>query len=294
MISGPRPTKSRGRPLAPKTVALRERILELPGQYEAMTVRGVYYQCSTGGVVPKTEAGYRAVQRQVLKLRHEGRLDWSFISDATRWVRRPETWSSAEDALRATARLYRGDLWRGQGQRVEVWLEKDALAGLLSDVTYQWNVALMVSRGVSSSTFIYAAAQEAKRAWQTAGVETVLFGLFDYDAGGQRASDKVERGLCEHADGVPISYRRLGVTEDQIAAWNLPTRPAKKSDPQAKSFGAEAVELDAIPPDRLTGLVENAIVDLIDPHAWKIEQTTEREEREILERLVDYATGGAT
>lgn len=77
--------------------------------------------------------------------------------------------------------------------------------------------------------------------------------------------------------------------EEQIEAWDLPTRPAKKTDPEAAKFGAEAVELDAIPPDRLIGLVDDAIRDLVNPDAWEKEQEVERSEQELLQRM---AIGG--
>ena len=43
-------------------------------------------------------------------------------------------------------------------------LEKDALAGVVMDATERWNVALMVSRGTSSATFLYDVAQNAQQA----------------------------------------------------------------------------------------------------------------------------------
>jgi hypothetical protein len=60
MISGARTTKSQGRPLAPRTVAIREAILALVDQYDRMTVRGVFYKLEGTGVVPKNDTtGYR-------------------------------------------------------------------------------------------------------------------------------------------------------------------------------------------------------------------------------------------
>lgn len=102
---------------------------------------------------------------------------------------------------------------------------------------------------------------------------------YDFDAGGVRAARTIARELPEHAPGVPISVEQLTVTPAQLTDWNLPTRPAKKKDPESKTFGKVAVELEAVPPDRLVQLVENAIVQHVDPHAWRVEQIFEREER---------------
>ena len=92
------------------TVPLRDFILGLTDRFDVMTVRQVYYQCEVAALVPKTEAAYRKAQRQVLALRREEKLAWSFIADGSRWQRKPSTWDSAQDFLDNVARSYRRDL----------------------------------------------------------------------------------------------------------------------------------------------------------------------------------------
>lgn len=154
------------------------------------------------------------MQRNVLELRNAGRLPWDFIADSTRWQRKPETWDSAEDALRVTARTYRRNLWREQSLRIEVWLEKDALAGVLVETTDDWDVALMITRGVSSSTFLHPAVMQANRAFDAAGIATVILLLFDYDAGGARAAAKVRRHFRDHGRA-PVEFVDVAVREEQ-------------------------------------------------------------------------------
>src|SRR5262249_45676194 len=150
------------------------------------------------GVVPKDETGgYRPVQTQLGAMRKKGLIRWDFIADATRWMRKPVNHGSAEDALRAMTRTYKRNLWTSQQGRVEVWLEKDALAGVVMEETVPWDVPLMVSRGASSVTFLHAGGEAARSAWEAEGVETHIFGLFDHDAAGLRIARQVERGLSE-------------------------------------------------------------------------------------------------
>jgi hypothetical protein len=273
-------TKKSGRPISEQTIAIREEILELPFEQEQMTVRGIFYALTTRGIVEKSEAGYRQVQRQVLLLRRESELDWGFVADGTRWVNEPETWDAIEDALTQTARTYRRNLWRSQGIRLEIWLEKDALASLISTVTHKWGVRLMVSRGQSSETYCYHAAREAQIAWDEAGVETFVYALYDSDRYGRDAAAKVEEKLRRYSNDTPIGFELLAVTDWQIEMWNLPTRPAKREgDP-------DAVELDAIPPDKLKSLVDNVIIEHIDTAVWEKEQAVEANERAIGEQMV--------
>jgi hypothetical protein len=286
-ITSASPTK-RGRPLGEKARAIREAIFELAYEHDVVTVRQCFYRLVSAGVVPKDEAsGYRPVQLELVRMRREGLIPWRFIADTTRWMRKARSWDELDDALDEVARTYRRNLWRAQGVRVEVWLEKDALAGVVLKATNHWDVPLMVSRGISSVTFLHAAAKEAEQAWEEAGVETVVLALFDFDPGGDRGASSIVRGFAEYAPEVPVEFRLLAVTEEQIDEWQLPTRPAKKTDPQAKSWGARAVELDAIPPDRLVQLVDEAIVGYVDRDAWRMEQQVEQSEREILSDLLE-------
>jgi hypothetical protein len=305
---GPRTDKGRGRPLSAQTVAIRDAVAELETEQTRMTVRGIFYACVSRGVVEKTEGGYRQVQRQVLAMRNTGLLGWAFVADSTRWQRKPTSYGSVEDALADAARTYRRDLWRAQDCRVEVWLEKDALAAIVQQATVPWDVSLMVSRGTSSATFLHAAAEAAVEAYAGSdpyngpdwpGTKTEILALYDFDAGGERSARAVEQDLPEHARkilGLPhaidfIEFTRLAILPWQIAAWNLPTRPAKKSDPEAHKFGAEAVELDAIPPDILVQWVSDAIEDNVSGDEWELEKTIEAEERKALKMLPERWKG---
>ena len=127
--------------------------------------------------------------------------------------------------------------------------------------------------------------KELSRHTAEARVESVVYALFDYDAAGEGAARAVHRELVEHPPEVPISFERLAVTADQIAEWGLQTRPTKRSDPEAAKFRTEAVEVDAIPPDKLLALVEKAIDAPVDAGAWELEKRYEQSERELLGRL---------
>jgi hypothetical protein len=272
-------TKSRGRPLAAVTHAIRAAILALPERgYEQMTVRGIFYVLATERVVAKTEAGYRQVQRQALLLRRDGQLPWHFVADATRRRRFIRTWGSVGEAIADVSRTYRRDRWRAQRRRVEVWLEKDALSGLVAPVTDRYGVDLLVSRGQSSDTFVYDAAEVAEHAWDEAGIETTVLALYDADCFGRDAAEKIRFKLSQHAPGVPIDFRLVAVTDDQVGGYGLPTRPDKRGE-------GRAVELDAlqvVAPGELERILEDAIRSLIHAHVWNVEAEFEESERETL------------
>jgi hypothetical protein len=271
--------RPRGRPLGAKAEAIREAVLGLTNEYSVMTVRQAYYQLEVRGVVPKDHnTGYRPTQKQILAMRRQRVLPWEFIADGTRWRRKPETWDSLEDALAATARTYRRNLWRSQNVRIEIWLEKDALADVVLRVTDPWDVSLMVSRGQSSDTYVHSAARYIDEAARQ-GIRTHVFLLYDADRAGRDSAAKITEKIHTYSDfGDVTRCKLLAVTDEQITEWDLPDRPDKQCD-------GRAVELDAIPPDMLLELVDDAISGLVDERAWEAERVFEQSEREIAQRM---------
>jgi hypothetical protein len=143
---------------------LRDVLLEIVDAQKPMTVRQVFYRGVGLALWDKTEAEYQNVVCRLLgEMRRAGAMPFGWIADSTRWMRKPRTFDSMEQALRYTAETYRRALWHAQDSYVEVWLEKEALAGVLIDVTEPWDVPLMVTRGYPSLTFVHSAAATISR-----------------------------------------------------------------------------------------------------------------------------------
>ena len=100
-----------------------------------MTVRQVFYQATVRGLVEKAESGYGKVQADLTVMRRARELPYDWLADNTRWQRKPRTFDSVEDALQHTAEFYRKSLWADADCYAEIWLEKDALAGVIYPVT---------------------------------------------------------------------------------------------------------------------------------------------------------------
>jgi hypothetical protein len=263
-------------------------LYDIVAEQQPMTVRQVFYQATVRGIIDKAETGYRKVQRDLVEMRRDGMLPYGWLADNTRWQRKPTTYDGIEDVLFETARLYRRNLWANADCHVEIWEEKDALAGVIYPVTEIYDVPLMVSRGYSSITFLHSSAEYINNL----GIPAHIYHLGDYDPSGVDAGKKIERDLREFAPRAEIHFERLAVTPEQIEAWNLPTRPTKTTDSRAKNFGDISVELDAIPPDKLRLLVEEAIKRHLPPVQLKILKKIEEEEKRQLHGLIGMIQGG--
>jgi hypothetical protein len=278
-VNRSRPTKRRSR--ADMDV-IRAAIRDTLERYRPMTVRQVFYQLVSQGVIAKSENEYKqTVIRLLTSMRLEGDIPFGWIADNTRWMRKPRTHSSLKDALRRTAECYRRSLWDNQDVYVEVWLEKEALAGVLYEVTEEWDVPLMVTRGYASLSYLH----EAAEAIQAQSKPAHLYYFGDYDPSGLDITRAVEGRLREFAPDADITFERVAVTVEQIEVWGLPTRPTKSTDSRSKDFAGESVEVDAIPPEQLRALVADCIERHVDPHALRVLQVAEESERNILTRL---------
>lgn len=264
----------------------RDALFDIVREMKPMTVRQVFYQATVLNIVEKSEAGYNKVQTDLVQMRRAGTLRYDWLADNTRWQRKPDTFDSIEQALLDTARFYRKSLWADAAAYVEIWLEKDALAGVVLPVTEMYDVPLMVARGYASLSFLHSAADYIS----SLDVPTFIYHFGDFDPSGVNAGEKIEQTLREMAPNAEIYFERVAVTPKQIKTLRLPTRPTKMSDSRARNFGKISVELDAIPPAYLRQLVERAIQRHLPKRQYDVLMVAEESERELIKSLVGEIT----
>jgi len=266
--------------------ARRAALLGIIREMKPMTVRQCFYQATVRNLVDKSEAGYDKVQTDLVVMRRSGALPYDWLADNTRWQRKPTTYASIDDALKETARFYRKALWTSAATYVEVWLEKDALSGVIYPVTSLYDVPLMVARGYASLSFLHGAAEYINEL----NVPAYIYHLGDFDPSGVNAAEKIEQTLRDLAPRADIHFERIAVTPAQIQAWGLPTRPTKQTDSRAKGFGAVSVELDAIEPDLLRALVRRHIERHLPADELRVLQAAEASEQQILQNIFGRLT----
>ena len=278
-----RPTKRSGRRTKAQIEALKDTIYEVVEAGRPMTVRQVFYQLVSRGVIEKAESEYKnTVCRLLTDMRLDGSLPFDWIADHTRWMRKPETHSSLESMLHHQSVAYRRALWDEQDAHVEIWLEKDALAGVLYDVTEEFDVPLMVTRGYPSLSFLAGAANELDYLEKPAH----LYYFGDHDPSGVDIPRHVEERLNQLTALSVFEFEVVAVLPWQVEEWSLPTRPTKRSDTRAKNFQGESVEVDAIPPDQLRQLARECIERHVNEDVLERIRETEEMERETLARVL--------
>jgi hypothetical protein len=96
------------------SLQVRSTMVRIVEENAPVAVRQTYYQGVSRGDIDKTEAEYKTVVRLLTEMRINGEIHFGAIADNTRWMRKPRSFSSLEDALRITADTYRRATWDNQ------------------------------------------------------------------------------------------------------------------------------------------------------------------------------------
>jgi hypothetical protein len=272
--------------VARQQVELCDEIIE---DYQAqglrLTLRQLYYQLVRRNVIPNQERSYKNLGSLVSSARLAGLLDWDAIEDR---VRRPIIWAEyagPESFLQREMVYYRRERWADQPYYVELWVEKDALAGVLEPIASAYHVPLMVNRGYSSQSAMYAAAERFKD--HPDQMHQLLY-LGDHDPSGE---DMV-RDISDRLElfGAECTVEKVALTMSQIRKLKPLPQPAKKTDSRSAHYieqhGSKSWELDALDPDLLAKMVRAALEAMVDRPLMDRVIVQEKREKEALFKAV--------
>jgi len=251
----------------PESLAAIERCNAIIDEYNRqgfrLTLRQLYYQLVSRDVIPNTPREYGKLSALLTNARLAGLVDWEAIEDRVRVPRKASEFAGMQDLVETAIRAYRLDRWAGQEYYVELWVEKDALAGVLRPIADKFHITLMVNRGYSSITAMYEAAERIKDKPQPG--KTILY-LGDHDPSGEDMVRDVQDRLDRF--GADCSVIKIGLTMAQVRKYNPPPNPAKMSDARAAKYvaehGSQSWEVDALPPQELTRIITAALNKLTD------------------------------
>lgn len=280
---------------AAATLVEIERANEICATYAAdgydLTLRQLYYQFVSRGWIPNNDKSYKRLGEIVNRARLAGLLSWRYIVDRTRNLRGVSHWETPSDIMDAAASSFRLDKWTDQPTRVEVWVEKEALAGVVERAAEGRDVSWFSCRGYVSQSEAWGAAQRLIR-YVRAGQRVVILHLGDHDPSGidmtRDIRDRLMMFMSHHLGyvGTSLTVDRIALNIDQVRQYDPPPNPAKLTDARANGyierFGDESWELDALPPDVLARLISDAIDQIIDPDLYHAQQQAEERHRELL------------
>lgn len=264
----------------PDTKTRIDQANEIIAEYQAqgfkLTLRQLYYQFVSRDLISNTVQSYKSLGDVVNDGRLAGLIDWDAIEDRTRNLRSSPHWSSPRSIVRACADQFAVDLWDTQDNYVEVWIEKDALVGVIEGICIEFDVPHFACRGYTSQSEMWGAAQRLIER-ENRGKKTTIIHLGDHDPSGIDMTRDIQDRL--ELFGSTAVIHRIALVFDQIEQYNPPPNPAKTTDARYQSYagkyGDESWELDALEPRVIVDLIREAVEDRIDRDAW--EEALERQ-----------------
>jgi hypothetical protein len=254
-----------------------------------LTLRQLYYQFVARDLLPdswidpaynlkqglppdtkNTLKNYKRLGDLINDGRLAGKIDWNAIEDRTRNLQSESHWSSPNSIVRTCASQYAVNLWEQQDNYVEVWVEKEALIGVLEGVCTELDVPYFACKGYTSQSEMWGAAQRLIEQ-ESDGKETTIIHLGDHDPSGIDMSRDIQDRL--ELFGSTATIERIALTFDQVHEYDPPPNPAKTTDARYRSYadlyGDESWELDALEPNVIVDLIRCAVEYKIDGDLWK-------------------------
>lgn len=265
-------------------------IAEYEAQGFVLTLRQLYYQFVARALIPNTVQSYKRLGQVINDARLAGHVDWDAKEDRTRNVRRVAQWDSPDDIVAACARQFRVTRWADQPCHVEVWIEKDALVGVIEPVCNEHLVSFFACRGYTSQSEQWRAGKRfARHAGD--GKRVIILHLGDHDSSGiDMTRDTIDR-LDMFAGSDAVEVRRLALNIEQVRKYRPPPNPAKETDSRCNGykakFGDKSWELDALDPRVIAGLIRDQLDELIDRERWDAAIRREDEARRLLREAAD-------
>ena len=260
-----------------------EIIEEYTAQGFDLTLRQLYYQFVSRDLVANTQKEYKRLGSIINDARLAGLIDWDSLVDRTRNLQSLAHWTSPSQIVNSCASQYRIDKWEGQPIRPEVWIEKDALLGVISEVCEKLDVPYFSCRGYTSQSEMWGAAQRTEQYDQP----TLIIHLGDHDPSGIDMTRDIRDRLEMFMGGLEV--KRIALNMDQVDKYTPPPNPAKLTDSRIGAyiaeFGSDSWELDALEPQVLVDLVQKTILSVRDDDIWDESEAEEDEAKAILSRV---------
>lgn len=251
-----------------------------------LTLRQLYYQFVSRDLLPNSQKSYNKLGTVISDARLAGYIDWDRIVDRARHFRQNSHWDNPGDIVNACATSYAIDKWEDQEYRPEVWIEKEALEGVIAGICGELDITYFACKGYTSQSMMWRAAQRLLMHKRNGQIPFIVH-LGDHDPSGIDMTRDIVDRLALFMGGTEL--KRLALNMDQVEKYDPPPNPAKLSDTRADAyvmeFGDESWELDALEPSVISDLIEKTVKGIRDDNLWDAKVEQEEDEKEKLKNI---------
>lgn len=260
---------------------------EYAGLGFTLTLRQLYYQFVRRNLLANVDTEYKRLGGIIVDARLAGLIDWDHVEDRTRWLRALSAWHTPDAMIRSAWQSYHRPLWEDQPEYVEVWIEKDALVGVIEGVCSRNDVPYFACRGYASISEVQTAAVRLGQMIRRGRAPTIIH-LGDHDPSGIDMTRDIRDRLATFlGEARAASINRIALNMPQVQRYGPPPNPAKLTDSRAagyrRKFGDDSWELDALEPPVIEALIEAEINKHRDDHLWRRALERQAVEKRFLE-----------
>lgn len=263
-------------------------IVDYAAQGYDLTLRQLYYQFVSRDLIANKQTEYKRLGSIINDARLAGLIDWDTIVDRTRNMVSNSHWSGPKEIVDSCANQFQIDKWANQENRVEVWIEKDALVGVIENVCRKNDVGFFSCRGYTSQSEMWSASQRLLEYVEN-GQRITIIHLGDHDPSGIDMTRDIDHRLALFMGESAGAVNRIALNMNQVKKYKPPPNPAKITDSRAtgyiKKFGNKSWELDALEPSVLEALIDATIAKYKDPDQWEKLVVIEQEHIKSLEKV---------
>lgn len=269
-------------------------ITEYESRGYSLTLRQLYYQFVARGMIANSDKEYDRLGSIISNGRMIGLVSWTALEDRGRNLMGLGTFNSPQECMIAASKEYRIDMWANQHIRPEVWVEKQAMEGVISGVCNDLRVDFFATKGYNSQSEQWRAGMRFAN-YIRKGQRPVVIHLADHDPSGFDMTRDLEDRLEVFA-GTRILVRRVALNADQVHRYSPPPNPAKVSDSRyekyVREYGEYSWEMDALSPDTISAIIRTEILSMRDEELWAEREQMETDDKEIMKMAISEMPGG--
>lgn len=277
-----------------KTQALLDQaraVLEEYTDYWPLTCRQIFYRMVGAHGYPKDEAAYGRLCHHLANARRGRLIPYDAIRDDGVTTYRRDHFDDRDCFIRHVRQLgerYTRNKLAGQELHIEVWCEAAGMLPQLDSVAEPFSVRAYSSGGFDSLTAKKDLADRIVRI----GKPAVILHLGDFDPSGESIFDSVAQDVAAFVEAdrrhglITVDFERVALTREQVAAYDLPTAPPKATDTRSKSWTGGTCQLEALPPNVIAEILEEAMWRHIDPVRYLEDVEAQKADRAEITRLL--------
>ncbi len=252
-----------------------------------LTLRQLYYQMVARDHIENSQKSYSNFGNLIGDSRMAGLIDWSVIEDRTRTTYHNSHWNHPNDIIESARQSFHLDYWENQKYKPCVWIEKEALSGIISDICNELDIPYLACRGYMSLTAMHNYALKAGKQLKNDN-KPVIIHLGDHDPSGIDMSRDIKDRMSTF--GIhDIEVIRIALNMSQVEEYGPPANPTKLTDSRANGYiseyGYDSWELDALEPNIIIELIRREVESLIDYDAWNKELAIEKKHKQTLKNI---------